>query len=185
MGCGGVDRAYIAQSMVTCFNVYRRFVGDDGIAIAILSIATIGLVLLLGWSQRTLIPKIAAFTNKQLIQRAQLVFNSTNYRFYGFRFQTVLISVLVGSIFVLAKPTSRFPGYWLYTVPFLVFFLACVPIIAFSKHVKGNVPKNQRRAYLLRFYIPTFTALALVFVNVVFDSVIAISIIVATLLDAI
>jgi hypothetical protein len=111
-------------------------------------------------------------------------FNNSGLNFFGFKFQTAVISVVLGSIFyVLAKVVFRFPAYWFYSIPLLVAALAAVAIIGFF--VSGNVPKNKRSAYFRRFYIPTFGGLAVLFVSAMIDFLINVSVAVFSLLQTV
>jgi hypothetical protein len=85
--------------------------------------------------------------------------------------------------YVLAKAVFRFPTYWLYTVPLLLFALVSVLIAGYF--AGGNVPRNRWRLYYKRFYIPTFGALAIVAINTTLDFIINLSATIINLLRVI
>src|SRR5687768_14475321 len=93
------DLNYVIEYVGVAINTLRQFTGDDGLALGIITITSMGLVLGLQWTNAVVIPPLATTFLGDLYQRAQRWFlENQQTRFRGFRFRTAVVAVLFGFV---------------------------------------------------------------------------------------
>src|SRR4029079_7061117 len=107
----------------TVISTVRQTTGDDGVALGIFTVTSVGLVLGLQWTDAVLAPRLSEPLLGDLYRRAQHWFEENKKtKFKGFRFETGLLAVLFGFVcYLWTKLALGPPRHWLYTCALLGF----------------------------------------------------------------
>src|SRR4051794_5547502 len=103
------DHEYIWQCLLIAFNAVREGIGDDGIALAIITISSIGLTLFFHWMQGLLMPVVRKQI-KDLINRGMDWFEQGYLFKFGIRVKTCVVALILAAVlYPMLKILVRFP----------------------------------------------------------------------------
>ena len=157
MGCTAAYN-YIVEYLNTVISTVRQTTGDDGIALGIFTVTSVGLVLGLQWTNAVVAPRLSEPLLGDLYRKAEQWFEENKKtKFKGFRFETGLLAVLFGFVcYLWTKLALGAPRHWLYTCA-LLGTLA----IGFSTQAIRVSPNIHFRAFFRYFYLPAASGIAL------------------------
>lgn len=151
--------------------IVSQHVGNETLALVLISIMIIPLTVAFVWLQYTLLPSFVRWWYEESItQKALNWWSKHALNFLGFKRSTAVIAVICGSVFfVLVRVAAAFPMHFVYTAPTLVGTFVLIAIVGFF--VSGNVPKDDkaRQRYFKRFQSPSVTGAGLAVASVVAD----------------
>jgi hypothetical protein len=157
---------------------FRKWAGNDAIAVALMAVGTIILLGPLLLITRRIIPAVAERMRDYVAKRAQEAFDDDWLKFHGFRLQTCLISVVFGvAFYAFIKTSLHIPQYWQYSLAFGLLLFAGLIVWGIV-----SAPKVRLRSFLRHFFIPVGSALGVLLFNGIVEFGIAVAVAIGNLL---